>query len=59
MTRLCRSAIITLASVIIYNMYLKKFISLLPILLGIVTVMRAALLFGIVDLTPVEQAAWF
>ncbi len=52
-------AMITLASVIIYNMYLKKFISLLPILLGIVTGYVVALLFGIVDLTPVQQAAWF
>ena len=52
-------AMITLASVIIYNMYLKKFISLLPILLGIITGYLVALLFGIVDLTPVQQAAWF
>lgn len=52
-------AIITLAATIIYNMYLKNFISLLPILLGIVTGYIVAVLFGIVDFTPVMQAKWF
>lgn len=51
-------AMITLAATIIYNMYLKKFISLLPILLGLVTGYIVAMLFGIVDFTPVLQAKW-
>lgn len=52
-------AIATLAATIIYNMYLKKFISLLPILLGLITGYILALLMGIVDFTPVMQAKWF
>ena len=52
-------AMLTLAFTIIYNMYLKKFISLLPILLGLITGYVIALLFGIVDFTPVIQAKWF
>lgn len=52
-------AMLTLALTIVYNMYLKKFISLLPILLGIASGYVIALLFGIVDFTPVREAAWF
>ena len=52
-------AMLTLAFTIIYNMYLKKFISLLPILLGLATGYIIALMFGIVDFTPVMQAKWF
>lgn len=52
-------AMLTLAFTIIYNMYLKKFISLLPILLGLITGYVIALMFGIVDFTPVMQAKWF
>ncbi|MCI1986552.1 MAG: NCS2 family nucleobase:cation symporter [Lactobacillus sp.] len=51
-------ALVTLAATIAYNMYLKKFISLLPILLGLITGYIVALLVGIVDFTPVQQAAW-
>lgn len=52
-------AMITLAATIIYNMYLKHFISLLPILLGLITGYLVAIAFGIVDFTPVAQAKWF
>ena len=51
-------AIVTLAATIAYNMYLKKFISLLPILLGLITGYVLAVIVGIVDFTPVQQAAW-
>lgn len=51
-------AIVTLAATIAYNMYLKKFISLLPILLGLITGYILAMIVGIVDFTPVQQAAW-
>jgi uracil permease len=51
-------AIVTLAATIAYNMYLKKFISLLPILLGLITGYILAVIVGIVDFTPVQQAAW-
>ncbi|MFD1428752.1 solute carrier family 23 protein [Lacticaseibacillus mingshuiensis] len=52
-------AMVTLAATIIYNMYLKKFISLLPILLGLITGYIVAIFAGIVDFTPVVKAAWF
>lgn len=51
-------AIVTLAATIAYNMYLKKFISLLPILLGLITGYILAVIVGIVDFTSVQQAAW-
>ncbi|KRM56027.1 uracil-xanthine permease family protein [Lacticaseibacillus sharpeae] len=52
-------AMLTLILTIIYNMYLKKFISLLPILLGIVSGYLIALAFGIVDFSGVIAAKWF
>lgn len=52
-------AMLTLILTIIYNMYLKKFISLLPILLGIVSGYLIALAFGIVDFSGVASAHWF
>ena len=52
-------AILTLVLTIVYNMYLKGFISLLPILLGIVSGYVIAVLFGIVDFAPVMAAPWF
>lgn len=45
-------------SVLLYKLYLKKFISLLPILLDFVTGYVVALLFGLVHHTPVQQADW-
>ncbi|WP_390404290.1 solute carrier family 23 protein [Lacticaseibacillus jixiensis] len=51
-------AMVTLAATIIYNMYLKRFISLLPILLGLITGYVLAVLVGIVNFAPVQQAAW-
>lgn len=52
-------AMITLLVTIGFNMFLKGFLSLIPILLGIVAGYVAALLFGIVDLSGVQSAAWF
>ncbi len=52
-------ALITLVLTIIFNMYLKGFLGLIPILLGIVCGYIVALLFGIVDVEPIKQAAWF
>ncbi|WP_127848181.1 uracil-xanthine permease family protein [Lacticaseibacillus hulanensis] len=52
-------AMLTLILTIIYNMYLKNFISLLPILLGIVSGYLIALAFGIVDFSGVVAAKWF
>lgn len=51
-------AIFTLAITIFFNMYLKGFISLIPILLGIVCGYIMAVLCGIVDFSTVEKANW-
>ncbi|QLL78725.1 uracil permease [Ligilactobacillus saerimneri] len=52
-------AMITLLVTVGFNMFLKGFLSLIPILLGIIAGYVAALLFGIVDLSGVQSAAWF
>ncbi|MDU3403046.1 MAG: solute carrier family 23 protein [Enterococcus faecalis] len=52
-------ALITLGLTIFYNMFFKGFLGLIPILLGIVSVYLVALAFGIIDLTPIKEAAWF
>lgn len=52
-------ALVTLVLTIIFNMFLKGFISLLPILLGIVTGYLFALAIGVVDTTPITEAPWF
>ena len=44
---------------IFYNMFFKGFLGLIPILLGIVSGYLVALAFGIIDLTPIKEAAWF
>ena len=52
-------ALATLAITIVCNMYLKGFLSLIPILIGIVGGYILSLAFGIVDLSGVQEAAWF
>ena len=52
-------AILTLLITIAFNMYLKGFMSLIPVLLGIVSGYIIAVLFGIVDFQPVLNAPWF
>ena len=52
-------ALITLGLSIFYNMFFKGFMGLIPILLGIVSGYLVALAFGIIDLTPIKEAAWF
>ncbi|MBO0472665.1 uracil permease [Enterococcus ureasiticus] len=52
-------ALITLALTIFYNMFFKGFLGLIPILLGIISGYLVALLFGIVDIEPIKNAAWF
>ncbi|QIL46497.1 uracil permease [Vagococcus coleopterorum] len=52
-------ALVTLALTIIFNMFLKGFIGLLPILLGIISGYVFALLMGIVDTAPIAEASWF
>lgn len=52
-------ALITLTVTIFFNMWLKGFLGLIPILLGIVTGYLVALLFGIVDVQSIIDAPWF
>lgn len=52
-------ALFTLAITIVFNMFLRGFSSMIPVLLGIVSGYCMALAVGIVDLTPIHQAHWF
>lgn len=52
-------ALITLLLTIIFNIYLKGFPSMIPVLLGIISGYVVAVLFGIVDFSGVAKAKWF
>lgn len=52
-------ALITLLGTIAFNMFLKGFWGLLSVLLGIIFGYIVALVFGLVDLSPVAAAHWF
>lgn len=52
-------ALATLAITIFFNMYLKGFLGLIPILLGIVSGYVLALAVGIVNVQPILDAHWF
>lgn len=52
-------ALLTLLITIFFNMALKGFLGLIPILLGIVSGYLIAIPFGLVDLTAVKTAHWF
>ncbi|KRN06219.1 uracil permease [Liquorilactobacillus sucicola DSM 21376 = JCM 15457] len=52
-------AIFTLVITIIFNMFLKGFASMIPVLLGIVCGYVSAVLVGIVDFHSVAAAKWF
>jgi uracil permease len=50
---------LTLLVTIFFNMYLRGFLGLIPILLGIVVGYIIAVFFGIVNFAPVMAAPWF
>ena len=52
-------ALITVLGTIAFNMFLKGFLGLLSVLLGIIFGYIVALVFGLVDLSPVAAAHWF
>ena len=52
-------ALVTMGITIFFNMFLKGFLGLIPILLGIIAGYLFALLMGIVDTQPIIDAAWF
>ncbi|BDR58613.1 uracil-xanthine permease family protein [Xylocopilactobacillus apicola] len=52
-------ALLTLLFTIGYNMFLKGFLGMIPVLLGIVTGYLFAMMFGLVDLSGIAKASWF
>ena len=52
-------ALVTLAATIIFSIYFKGMLSIIPILAGIVIGYIYALIVGIVDFKPVIEAKWF
>jgi uracil permease len=52
-------ALVTLGITILASMFFKGFFGLIPILIGIVGGYTFAYFRGVIDLTPVKEAAWF
>ncbi|MBB1079942.1 uracil permease [Limosilactobacillus sp. STM2_1] len=52
-------AMLTMVVTVAFNMYFKGFLGLIPILMGIVAGYIIAVLFGVVNFTPVMKAHWF
>lgn len=52
-------ALVTLAATIIFSIYAKKMLSIIPILAGIIVGYVYAVFVGIVDFKPVLEAKWF
>lgn len=52
-------ALVTLGITVLASMFFKGFFGLIPILIGIVGGYTFAYIQGIIDLTPVKEAAWF
>ncbi|SOB92556.1 uracil permease [Ureibacillus xyleni] len=53
------AALVTLFAAIIFNVYFKNVLSTMPILLGLIVGYIYSAIVGIVDFTPVKDAAWF
>ncbi len=53
------AALITIFAVISTGIMAKGFFKLIPLLIGIVIGYLASVSFGIVDFTPIREAAWF
>lgn len=51
--------IITLMAAVLGSIVLRGFLALIPVLLAIIIGYLAAAIVGLVDLTPVKEAAWF
>ncbi|SFE89498.1 uracil-xanthine permease family protein [Sunxiuqinia elliptica] len=52
-------AIISLATAVIVVVFTKGLIKLIPIFIGIVVGYISGLVFGVIDFTPIKEAAWF
>ena len=51
-------ALITLITTIIVSVFFKGFLSIIPVLIGIIVGYMSSLLYGIVDLEPIAKAKW-
>lgn len=51
--------LLAIAIVVVTNIWGKGMVKIVPILLGVVGSYLVAALFGLVDFTPVKEAAWF
>src|SRR5699024_11911794 len=51
-------ALITLITTIIVSVFFKGFLSIIPVLIGIIVGYISSLLYGIVDLEPIAKAKW-
>jgi len=52
-------ALIVLATAIIVNIFVKGFFRLIPVIISLAAGYIVSLFFGIVDVTPIQQASWF
>lgn len=52
-------AIIALATTVIVSLFAKGLLKLIPIFSGIIVGYIAAIIMGVIDFTPVAEAAWF
>ena len=53
------AALVTLFSAIIFTVYFKNILSAMPILMGLIVGYIYSVIIGIVDFTPVKEAAFF
>lgn len=51
-------ALVTIAALVVVSIFVKGFFKLVPILIGIAVGYIASLIAGIVDFTPINNAAW-
>lgn len=51
-------ALLAVAIIVVCNLWGKKMIRIIPVLMGVVGSYIVAAIFGLVDFTPVKEAAW-
>jgi uracil permease len=51
-------ALVTIAALVVVSIFVKGFFKLVPILIGIAVGYIASLIAGIIDFTPINNAAW-
>lgn len=52
-------ALVTLLTAVLVSCYAKGFSKLIPVMIGIIVGYITAVIVGLVDFTPVKEAAWF